>query len=43
MNQEELMQLRAEQDAALFDGDESTRVFNEIDLETELMVHVSMR
>lgn len=43
MNQDKLIQLRAEQDAVLFDGDESTRVFNEIDLETELMVRASMR
>ena len=43
MDQEKLTQLRAEQDKVLFDGSESTRVFNEIDLESELMVRATMR
>lgn len=43
MDQEKLTRLRAEQDEALFDGNESTRVFNEIDLESELMGRATMR
>lgn len=43
MTQDKLTQLRDEQDSVLFDGDESTHMFNEIDLETELMVRASMR
>lgn len=43
MDQEKLTQLRTEQDEVLFDGNESTRAFNEIDLESELMVRATMR